>query len=262
MSNIKTNNKSYTESDILRFYKKAIEYPNLFYKYEYKDEEESHSILVNYTGSTTDTNTPYTDYIARQLLDSNIFEEIDGIENLKGYIVGHKGNETDETNRIEDRFAKALFRAHKSKEDIYKNTDLGYVCDYQTPLTRPKQTGIGNIDLLSISSKNQELLLLELKADYNDETLLRATCEIYTYFKQVDKNKLKNQLKVKEYNVVPAILIFENSVQHKQYNNEKFSNVKALIKKLGIKVFMISAHEKLGMSNLDAIAQNCTIKEI
>ena len=240
--------------------------------------------IINNSGSIKDYEITVSDYVADKLLENNILDNIGPVDSYDSYLIPrHTGEEKNETNRIEERFAKALFRAHKNNAKEYVNTDLGFIRDYQNPICRKsdnhdkKKTNsdstsdnTGKIDLISVSAKNKEIYLLELKRKSNEETLLRAVCEIYTYYKQIKKENLVNELagdkritdcgiNAKDFNVVPAVLIFKNSRQHWQYKSEHFRKVRQLIEKLKIKVFVISAHIEFDSKNMDNYAQNCTI---
>ena len=240
-----------------------LENPFLFYTEDFLNYK---SCLITEEGKKQ----PVTDYIAQRLLANPIISNISDVTNPEKYLVGHDGKQKKITNRIEERFAKALFTAHQNNIDKFKQTDFGYIVDYQTPITRDSSTtGYGKIDLISISDKKQKNYLLELKRSNSEETLLRAVCEIYTYFKQIQPDNLIKELP-NNYDFVPAVLVFENSFQHKQYEFEKFynnipnpyANVKELMKKLGVKMFIISSTKAFDSSHMMPFAQNCTITEI
>ncbi len=67
---------------------------------------------------------------------------------------------------------------------------LGIFIDYQIPLKNKQKDKAGKIDLLSINPKLLSVYFIELKAENNDETLLRAILEIFTYYMICDKKKL------------------------------------------------------------------------
>jgi hypothetical protein len=83
--------------------------------------------------------------------------------------------------KSEELFAKSLYG--------YKFDDLGEIIDYQMPIYDKKY---GAIDLLAYNDDGV-LSLIELKREYNTETMLRAILEICTYFLQIDIEKLKNE---------------------------------------------------------------------
>ena len=107
--------------------------------------------------------------------------------------------------------------AMKYNEREYKC--FGKPIEYEQPLT-PRKTELmagessrqyGDIDLLS--KKKNVFYLIELKREDTNETFLRCSLEIYTYFKQ-GRDVLKEELGKKfEEDVVlcPAIMIFQGS---------------------------------------------------
>ena len=90
-----------------------------------------------------------------------------------------------------------------------------------------------------ISNNGNNVYLLELKREDNTESILRCVLEIYTYYKQLQHNKFLTDFYLSEKSeIIPAILVFRNSKQHCQFMSES-KNVKALMKKLGVKIFTI-----------------------
>lgn len=84
------------------------------------------------------------------------------------------------SNRNEEIFAKRITGLTLP--------ELGLILDYQIPLKDTlADKGLGKIDLISFNENTKTLFLIELKYEGNDETLLRASLESYTYFKLVDK---------------------------------------------------------------------------
>ena len=142
---------------------------------------------------------------------------------------------TPETNREEDRIAKEIH-----KEKVYK--ELGEVFDYQVPLKKTnKDTGVGKIDLVAFNKNENNVYLLELKRRDSTETLLRCVLEIYTYWKQLNKDNFKKSFDFLplDANIIPAVLIFKDSVQYKQYESEH-PKTRKLMKVLGIQTFVVT----------------------
>lgn len=141
--------------------------------------------FVNWKGKTKDTDNYYTEVIANELLQNlSILETITIISRANSYKINHHNKiEIDLTsNRQEEIFAKRL---------AYLNLEcLGEVLDYQIPLKNTQKNKAGKIDLVSFNKDAKKFHLIELKYNGNNETLLRAILEIYTYSKLVDKKKL------------------------------------------------------------------------
>ncbi|MDE6250740.1 MAG: hypothetical protein K2M34_03855 [Alphaproteobacteria bacterium] len=225
--------------------------------------------MVNYGGKTNGkTNEWYSEVISEYLLkEKNLKIFIDGIEPLehgrkrKGYWVeSHKqwtGN-WEKEKRQEERLAQTMYG------ETYDN--IGTVLDYQVPLKDYKggrkedsdvpenpdeKVRAGKIDLVSYNSDKNEIYLLELKRPTNQETLLRAALEIYTYsiqmknqrekfktdFKESKDGKIVNA-KIMNAEIIPAVLVARNECQHKHCD---LQNTMALIKKLGVAVFVYDA---------------------
>ena len=109
---------------------------------------------------------------------------------------------------------------------------------------------------------------MELKKYGSKESLLRCATEIYTYFKQIDKIKLikevveKNRLEsAVKYKVVPTVLVFEGKHQHLQFRSGLLSNVQKLMKKIGVRFFVITSSEPYNSLDFSRYINNCKIKE-
>ena len=74
----------------------------------------------------------------------------------------------------------------KSRSRIFRQNK-----DYQIPLNDERKDKLGDVDLVSYNEKTKTLFLIELKYKRNKETLLRASLEIFTYYKSADIDKLK-----------------------------------------------------------------------
>ena len=92
------------------------------------------------------------------------------------------------SNRLEDIFAKRIYGLE------FK--ELGMILDYQIPIRDTNEDkGLKAFDLLSFKRADNCLYLIELKYLKNDETLLRAILECYTYLKLIDHKKLLSDYK-------------------------------------------------------------------
>lgn len=190
--------------------------------------------IINYRGVTIGKGEKYTEIIARELCNNlHEFEKIKKITRKNSYkIESHDGKTNKkESNRNEERLALKMFRNN------YDN--IGQIIDYQIPIKNSKDDEAGKVDLLS--EINNDLILIELKANNNDETLLRCVLEIYTYYKQLDLDKLRSDFKKINANIRKAILIPFNGNQHIEYKNyNDNSSVKKLIDELNIEIFIFT----------------------
>ena len=197
--------------------------------------------FVNWSGTSMDKNNPeyYSEIISEWLLKNIDILVGNNIRQVsrENYKVFHP--ELDEnapkTNREEERIAKELH-----KEKFYK--ELGEIFDYQVPLKKTqKDTGVGKIDLVAFNKGENNVYLLELKRRDNTETLLRCVLEIYTYWKQLNEVNFKKSFDFlpEDAKVIPAILIFKDSDQYKQYKSGH-KNTRKLMKELGIQTFVVT----------------------
>lgn len=197
--------------------------------------------FVNWSGTSMDKNNPeyYSEIISEWLLKNIDILVGNNIRQVsrENYKVFHP--ELDEnapkTNREEERIAKELH-----KEKFYK--ELGEIFDYQVPLKKTqKDTGVGKIDLVAFNKGENNVYLLELKRRDNTETLLRCVLEIYTYWKQLNEVNFKKSFDFlpEDAKVIPAILIFKDSEQYKQYKSDH-PNTRKLMKELGIQTFIVT----------------------
>lgn len=206
--------------------------------------------ILNSKSCTLDehgNNVAVTDYIAKKLLSTDVFDKIKPIDRLK-YLISYHNNETEnnssEANSDEERIAIDLYNYH-----IYNESYL-YVADYQISTNddtdEDTATKSGIIDLVSVEPERKEVYLMKLKTPDNTDSLLSCIAEIYTYFKQVNKVQLAREIGLKYefrltglFKVFPAIIVFEGSKQHLQLRSKHYKNVQKLMLKLGIKFFVI-----------------------
>ncbi len=196
--------------------------------------------FINWLGKSMDkSNSEYyseiiSDWLLRNIdiLTGNHINQVNR-ENYKEFHPELDEN-TPETNREEDRIAKEIH-----KEKFYK--ELGEVFDYQVPLKNTnKDTGVGKIDLVAFNKNENNVYLLELKRRDSKETLLRCVLEIYTYWKQLNKDNFKKSFDFLplDANIIPAVLIFKDSIQYKHYESEH-PKTRKLMKLLGIQTFVV-----------------------
>lgn len=158
---------------------------------------------VNYKSTTRKTEknkggVPCTEIIAAWISEGfdefsksiTQIERTDNTESPKGkpyFTKSHTAiRETKKTKasnrRKEEKVAQELYIQQSSS-----GWDIGKVIDYQTPLKNSEFDIAGKIDLLALSEN--KVLILELKKEGSDETLLRCILEAYTYFKTI-KNRM------------------------------------------------------------------------
>ena len=205
--------------------------------------------FVNYLGKTSNTNEYYTEIVAGILLNNNFAQQLKNVPpiNRKNYNVNHTGVISTgrlTSNRKEERFAISLFNL--SKYYGIKFRYLGKVIDYQVPLKRSNQDkNVGKIDM--ISQTDDEIWLLELKNFDSKDTLLKCVLEISTYYQLLNKNNfLKKSYqefsKFKPCQIKKGVVIFENSLQYKEFREMKHCdrpNLMSLIKALNVEIFVV-----------------------
>lgn len=247
-------------------YNKAKENPNVFYAQSFLNRN---GCLLN----SDNNKVTISNQIAEWMLSSNplsSIKKIDMPKDMTYLIEWHSGNPTTETknsNREEELVAMSLF-----KKKVYPHSDIDCFIDYQVPIYRGHEhenEHIGKIDLVAISHKNHKVLLMELKKHSSDETLLRCVSEIYTYYKQIDSEKLKKEISerpnnnaILEYEVVPAVLVFKNQRQHTQYTCKNYDKVKELMKDLGVSMYVIDSTMKFDSKQYAAYIEQCCITNI
>lgn len=193
--------------------------------------------FVNYKGMTKNKE-PYTEIIAEWLLDHlDLFDRIETIEREQGYKVSHQGGNGEKTNRVEEYIAKQMFDSRKVYEGI------GVLIDYQTPLKShrdDRNKGIGKIDLLSRNDETRTIYIIELKQQDAKDTMLRCVLEGYTYRRIVSQRKLFESFNIEQsYSLKSSPLVFLNSNQHSEYNDETREYLHSLIQKLDSHPFFL-----------------------
>ncbi|WP_304597121.1 hypothetical protein [Adlercreutzia caecimuris] len=169
---------AYTKDQILAKCDEAAKDMNTFYKQPF----------VNYRGKTSDTDELITEVVAKWCLDNlSKFDEIQHITRAHDSYNQHHTGETerDVSCRNEERIAMELFNQSKK---ISGGSTVLRIIDYQTPLKHKRDDHAGKIDLLGYDG--DVLVILELKDEDSEETMLRCVLEGYTYLKTVDHEKL------------------------------------------------------------------------
>lgn len=200
--------------------------------------------FVNYRGKTTDTDEPYTEVVAQWCLDNfGKFDEIPRITRTHDSYNQHHTGETehDTSCRNEERIAMDLFNQSKTPDGV--GTAMRII-DYQTPLKEKRGDHAGKIDLLGYDG--DELLILELKDEDSEETMLRCVLEGYTYLKTVDREKLiadfASELGSEPKGVAACPLVFEDGYQARSMGQD-MPTLDALMEKMTGGVYYVSTNK-------------------
>ena len=170
-----------------------------------------HASCLNWSGRTSDTNKWYSEIICDALLSHiKSIKSIPAVVRKQAYRI----RKTDvirknNNNRKEENFAKILVNESLSS--------LGKVLDFQIPIKGKRTDKAGKVDLLSWNIENKTIYLIEYKHIKNNETLLRAVLEIFTYFKQIQHEKIKTEYKPNKkfsnskIQIKPIVLVHQGS---------------------------------------------------
>ena len=217
----------YDKNTVLEMCDEAMKNPALFYAQN----------LVNYQGICPDAQVPYTEIIAKYLIE-HLAEFTDGIPKIRrsaSYRTStHKGEFDPNSNRIEELTAMKMFNLCQTGERYAK---VGKILDYQVPLKNKQSDQAGKIDLLAFDGSI--LRVLELKKPDTQETMLRCVLEGYTYLRTVDTVKLTEDFDIPANTPVKASpFVFENSLPHQEYLDQR-PNLKKLMELLDSEPFFI-----------------------
>lgn len=206
--------------------------------------------IINYKGVTKDTGQLYTEVVASEILKNvKCLDNISMIHRNNPYrILSHQERVIPDSssNREEERIAITLLK--RSQYGFNNEKGFGKVFDYQIPLKRTnKDKGVGKIDLVSIAGDGNTVFLLELKKRDSKESMLRCVLEAYTYSKQLDPLKFKEEYSdicAQDAVIKPAPLVFIGERQHSEYFDNKHPYLRQLMKVLGdMKPFFITQEE-------------------
>lgn len=220
--------KSYSESETLKLLENEMTSIHTLYKQK----------VCNWKGKTNDSKKYYTEIAASYLLNNiGVLYSIKSLSRDTTYFRGHQRTDKSMTNRIEEYVAKELLN---KKWDM-----IGEVLDNQIPLKNKndeENIGRGKIDLVSLLDDGN-LLMIELKKQDCEDTLLSCALEIETYYRQIDLNKFVKDFSDNCNNVgisaqaKKAIMIAKSSIPHEELL-ANHPNVMTLIKKLNISVIV------------------------
>ena len=199
------------------------------------------SSVINWAGTTIDTDVQYVEVISRILLDNlEILESIPCIRRSLQYRTqGHDGIFDASSNRKEEIVGMILF----NQKTV--SPDYGEVLDYQIPLKANGRDKVGfkAFDLLSYDKVRNTAWILELKvSDNENDSLLHSVLEAYTYLNTVHREKLLDDFSLDtSAELKAAVLSIEGDRRHREYKALDFMPLlKQLISRLGIEVFFLS----------------------
>lgn len=160
--------------------------PNFFYT----------KTFLNYAGNSIDSKEPYTEIIADELVrnydqvrrigENAAIHKTKSFNAHRNYIPNVKARlkKFEQLEYCEKLLAIALYNSNVTY-------CLGKILDFEVPLKEKKSDKYGRIDLVAKDDNKQSIKLIELKIkakNGNDETLLRALLEIYTYYKLINNS--------------------------------------------------------------------------
>lgn len=175
-----------------------------------RSEELYTKSFLNYAGETSNTKVKYTEVVA-EFLANNYANTLRPIgkklqipvrDNWNG--LQHNGTidpATKQTRYSEKWLAIALFNTGQQYP-------FGRVFDYEVPLKRVrKDNKYGKVDIVSLDGELIRLIELKIK-NKNNESLLRALLEIYTYYKLLRNSKEQFMNHMRVMTKTPAIQDF------------------------------------------------------
>lgn len=199
------------------------------------------SSVINWAGTTIDTDVPYVEVISRILLDNlEILESIPCIRRSLPYRTqGHDGIFDASSNRKEEIVGMILF----NQKTV--SPDYGEVLDYQIPLKANGRDKVGfkAFDLLSYDKVRNTAWILELKvSDNENDSLLHSVLEAYTYLNTVHREKLLDDYSLNtSAELKAAVLSIKGDRRHREYKAlDSMPFLKQLISRLMIEVFFLS----------------------
>jgi len=225
--------KDFRKADIIT---KLQNDPNLFYTAK----------LLNYSGKPTDSEQPYTEVIAEELIKNyNLVSQIgNGVPIRKTKSFNAHPNHIPNVKSRLKKFQRLEYCEKLLAIALFNSNEtycLGKMLDYEVPLKEKQSDKYGRIDLVSKDDNKQSIKLIELKIkakNENDETLLRALLEVYTYYKLIkdsfDKFLKDYELSSNKYKrFQPVILTDREALSGKTLSNiKKHPHVQALISKM------------------------------
>ncbi len=208
-------------------------------------------VYLYQAGVLATANDNYVKYAYEYIMNCET-EEIGGELQLKGikgirrknpYKYSHAKTAENDSGRGEEWFVLNMF---ENKDEAYVKNVFGNLIDYQIPLKNIRaDKGAGKIDFMF--EKDGEVYLAEIKADYSQESALKAITEVQTYYQIADKEKLLADYgKPTDTKIKKAIVLFNNTKGAKQVLENAL--VKDLLVKFEIEPIILEG--KFGFTKL------------
>jgi hypothetical protein len=163
-----------------------------------------------------------------------------------------------------DGFIRQMYRIDRYQEEGEVDYCIGRIVDYDVPIKRFEHESDSNIEIGSIdlvSETMDKVYLIDVKGMNCEEPLHHAVYEIVTYFNMISRKKFirdftnatQNKFKYNHTkdDLIPAILMFENSKAYEDLKNENpDSLIGRLIYKYHIKFFILKNQPEYGVYKL------------
>ena len=223
--------------------------------------------VINYLSSVSDDDELCNEVVAGWVLkNKRKIAEIKMFTRNKSYFVaGHDGmltelEKSNPSNRKEEILAKKMHSRYYEP--------VGEIIDYQVPLKDyvkdNEDRRFGKIDMLSVNEDTKTIHVIEFKKPGSAETMLRCVLEGITYYRVLNKSKLKKDYAwkyrkdiakglredISDYDYVVTPLVFKNSqayVEMMEMANGHRGNLQRLIDSIGIRIepcYMDGSDEK------------------
>lgn len=223
---------------------------------------------VNYNGGTDcsidgkTVRVPYIEIIAEYIINTKKFSVNEYLCDRENFKFDQRESATEGT---EKGLCREWYEKRKFSDDPNENERIGNELGipFECELNIVKGTKV-NVDLVSYleAGEDSTLYLIEVKGKKkngvycSDETLLRCALEIETYWESLhpkfdqmihdlSEERKIDLSKINANRVKKAILVPSDSRAAKQFLNEKYKNVHALLKKWDIKVVIFDKNIKL-----------------
>ncbi|HOJ21871.1 MAG TPA: hypothetical protein PLY56_10075 [Armatimonadota bacterium] len=227
------------------------------------------SPCVGRAGQTSDTQEPFAEVIAEELLRIQVAQLLGSVgippQRAMPYRQGHDGTVSTPTTprsaTSERRLAIALYNYSRDHGGDCFGL-LGQPIDYEVPLQAQRGAGIGEIDLLTQvkeespgieNARGVYVVELKRKREKSPESLLRSVLQIATYYQQLDREKLLRDYGLYgdpsgygTHEIRKAVLVFRGSAQEREIQAIKkgsLPNLRRLIEDLGVHLFVIDADD-------------------
>ncbi|MDR2561500.1 MAG: hypothetical protein LBC63_07000 [Holophagales bacterium] len=235
----------------------CLEKPEALYKAIQK--QPFSTIFSKKRGKHRNVNRPFemSEIAAREILRCKDDYKVHPIQREQSYYIPqHETLAIDAKNEIPAKYYPEKLEAKRFHNETF--TGFGRIIDFETPLKgKDTDKGVGDIDLLAYNEdKNHPVLtLLEYKIKNTHETLLRCVLEVYTYLKQVNKERLAEDFseslkegfpispfKVdKNSEVKAAVFVHKDSLPYKHFFMGENTHIRKLMRELQVGFVSIDA---------------------